>query len=257
MANKGGPYRDGRFSPNGYIVNKFGRNSSVGSSFVIVRPDNTDLPFPTSADTISIVSASLNDVDTTGSGARTIIVQGLDANWERQSVEYSMNGTTPEESTETWTRVFRAYVSGAGQYIGTNAGQITITHTTSGDILAVITAGDVVSQTQEAVFTVDANHYGFLLGYHVAVQANQKSANIRIMTREGADTSAAPYKAVRERSRVPGVSGVDYIEFTNGKYLPPKTDIWAEAQGSGTGSDPDVSVEFQVMLHPVTLRANP
>ncbi len=103
------------------------------------------------AETLNIVSGSANDASA-GTGARTVRVEGLDANGNWAEETFTLNGTTPVVSTSTWLRVVRAFIVGAGSG-GTNAGAITIKHnTTTANIFAVIKAGRGMSMN--AVFTV-------------------------------------------------------------------------------------------------------
>jgi len=115
--------------------------------------------YPTSA-AVMYVSSSSTDDASTGTGARTILVSGLDANYEELEETVILNGQTQVATTGSFLRVFRAYVLTAGSD-GTNAGDIYIgTSGSSGGVptstfYAKITAGE--AQTLMAVYTVPAN----------------------------------------------------------------------------------------------------
>lgn len=114
------------------------------------------------AEILKLVSGSANDA-AAGTGARTVKVEGLNADGKWTEETFTLNGTTPVTSSSTWVRVIRAYIVTAGSG-GTNAGAITINHnTTTANVFCVIKAGR--GQAANAVFTVPANKSGRLIGW--------------------------------------------------------------------------------------------
>jgi len=109
----------------------------------------------TSAETITVVSASVDDTTSTGTGAQSIVVYGIDANRKSQIEVIQMTGQTPVITTSTWLGINRAsiYLAGAG---GVNAGNITITATTATTNQAQIPASE--GSTQHAFFFTQAGH---------------------------------------------------------------------------------------------------
>lgn len=99
--------------------------------------------------TMTVVSSSAND-DSAGSGAQTLVIQGLTQNgttnkWVSQTAVVIMDGTTPVVTTETFIRINKVIVAtvGAG---GVAAGNITITSTAGASLQATIIAGQNVSR---------------------------------------------------------------------------------------------------------------
>lgn len=137
--------------------NKFGYNNdidtatdpetiwSVGGSFVRM----------TSADTLDVVSSSGSDTGA-GTGAQSVIIYGIDANFEAQTEVVTLSGVTPVTTLNTWLGVNRVaiYLAGTG---GVNAGTITIDDT-AGTVgtQAEIPVGE--GTTQQCIFFVEANH---------------------------------------------------------------------------------------------------
>jgi hypothetical protein len=117
---------------------------SVGGIFSPLTTDNT----------LSIVSTSTNDTSG-GTGARSIIVYGIDANRDEQTEVVTLNGTTPVVTTSTWLGINRLaiYVSGSG---ATNAGTINVTAVTAGTVQGQIPIG--LGASQSAIFFVSADH---------------------------------------------------------------------------------------------------
>ncbi len=140
------------------IVNKFGRNPDVDSGSVPedVWGGGGVYPFLSSAETITAVSDSALDTSA-GAGARTIEVQGLDSNYELQTEDVILNGTTAVTLASQYLRIFRSRVltAGTGEV---NAGTITIAGTTQTQ--AVVSIGQ--GQTLMAIYTVPAGKTAYL-----------------------------------------------------------------------------------------------
>lgn len=140
------------------IYNIYGRNFDVDSGTVPEDLWNgggvyTGFPTTGSAETLSIVSSSVNDTSA-GTGALTIKIYGLDGNYAEITETVTLNGTTPVTTTQTFWRVDTAEVIAAGSG-GFNAGQITANHsTTTANVFFVMPANR--GRTNTANFTVPA-----------------------------------------------------------------------------------------------------
>jgi hypothetical protein len=115
----------------------------------------------TTASTLDIVSTSTDDVNTTGTGAWSVVVYGIDANRISQIEVIALNGTTPVTTANSYLGVNRIAIyavdtTGTGKNIGT----ITGTATTGGSTQAQIPIGD--GSTQQAFFFVQAGHTALL-----------------------------------------------------------------------------------------------
>jgi hypothetical protein len=136
------------------VWNKFGYNSDVDTGTEVIASWGGTFTPTTTARTLSIVSTSTNDTSG-GTGARSVVVYGVNANRVAQTVVVTMNGTTPVVTTETWLGVNRLaiYLSGSGQV---NAGTITATATTDLTIQGQVPAGDGTSQ--QCIFFIQEGH---------------------------------------------------------------------------------------------------
>lgn len=108
------------------VVNKFGFNSDIDTG--TVPEDIWALgglySFTVTASVLSIVSSSTDDA-AAGTGARTITIEGVDANRMELIETVTLNGTTPVLTTNEFLRVNRAYNVTAGSN-EVNVGNITI-----------------------------------------------------------------------------------------------------------------------------------
>lgn len=110
---------------------------------------------------VTVVSASALD---TGS----VVVTGLDANYNVVSEEIDCNGTTPTTGTTQFIRVNSSvYKNGASN----NAGNITIT--ANGNTIGVIEAG--IGQTLAGIYTVPAGHTAYIVTGDFSVQKGEDS----------------------------------------------------------------------------------
>lgn len=145
----------------GYTTwNKWGYNPDIDIGTETVWSVGGVLSPLSSAGTLEVVSSSTDDDgDPAGTGAQSIIIYGIDENYEEQTEVVTMNGTTAVTTTNSWLGVNRAaiYLSGSG---GINAGDISITATTGGSDQAEIPAGE--GSTQHAFFFVPAGHVGLM-----------------------------------------------------------------------------------------------
>ena len=106
--------------------------------------------YPSSAVQMSIVSDSTADTS-----AKSVTINGLDANYAMQSETIALNGTTAVTSVKSYLRINNVVVSN-----GLNTGSITVSN--SSTTYAKINAG--IGATQMSIYTVPAG-YTFYLTY--------------------------------------------------------------------------------------------
>lgn len=138
--------------------NKFGYNTDITTTApeIVAAFGGTWNP-PTAAETLDVVSTSTNDTSA-GTGARSVLITGIDENRDIQQEVVQLNGTTPVTTSLTWYGINRCalYLVGSG---GGNEGTISIVGNTSTDNYAAVPAGE--GTTQQCIFHVPSN-YTFL-----------------------------------------------------------------------------------------------
>jgi hypothetical protein len=138
---------------------KFGLNSDINGSLETVWSHSSLYVYPTTAAVMKVSSTSANDT-AAGTGARTVLVAGLDADYNEISETVTLNGQTAVLTTNSFIRVFRAYVVTAGSgdtaagtiYVGAGS----VTAGVPATVYAVIEIGD--NQTVMAMWTVPAGY---------------------------------------------------------------------------------------------------
>lgn len=230
------------------MVHKFGRNDAVpnGSwAHISLLPFATS-DFRQSAATMRI-KAGGNAADTAaGAGAREVTIQGIDSSFAETSEAVATAGASASSATSaSFWRVHRAWVSAVGAYSAANTGIVTIED--SGGAADMISIGAGEGQTQYTGYTIPTGKTGYLLSVHVTVDSN-KTANIRVMTRDDIDTVAAPMKSARLKLFWDGIQSPGFVYKPHGPELSlsGKSDIWVEAYGDGAVSQ--VSCDFELLL---------
>ena len=150
---------------------KFGRSVAVTATESVIWDNGGNYTFLTAAETMDVISSSTDD-DSGGIGARTLLVSGLDANYDELSELIVLDGTTTVVTDGEFIRVFRALVitSGTNDPINdANKGVITISGTTSSAVQAKIQINN--GQTLMAIYTVPAGHTAYVTG--ISLSAGQ------------------------------------------------------------------------------------
>lgn len=131
-------------------------------------------PFQSTAVKLEALSASASDT-AAGTGARTVMVQGLDANFNSISETVTMNGVTPVTTVNNYIRVngFNLLTAGSGN---TNAGDITLRVSGAGATQAIMRAG--YGYSKSAIYTVPTGFTLLVTDLLFNVAGNGNAVNI-------------------------------------------------------------------------------
>lgn len=223
-------------------ITVFGYNPDVDTTEETIWPGGGIITQPSAALQWKVSSASANDTSA-GTGARTVFIDGLDANYNQATETVTLNGQTAVLTSNSYLRINSAYVATAGSSNGAEGNIYFGTGT--------VTAGVPATIWQIILFDYNSTttgHYTVPAGYTAYMDAGQISA--------GQPTGS---------SQVTGrllASGVDNIRRTaalvalnNGSVtydffipisFPEKTDIEAAAVGSAANNA--VSSYFNIIL---------
>jgi len=142
---------------------QFGINTAVGTSNETVWIGSNLYTFPTVAAVMKISSSSTDD-DAAGTGARTVLVDGLNANYERVTEIVSLDGQTQVDTTNSYIRVNKMIVLTAGSggtsvgniYAGTGAAVSGVPPT------VVNQTGILANETESGFYSVPAGYTAFI-----------------------------------------------------------------------------------------------
>jgi hypothetical protein len=220
-------------------MRKFGRNQSVGTSYVPIVSAGAVTGFmPSAAAATTLVSADADDTSD-GTGAQTVLVQGVDGTGEYVQETVTLNGGTTPALTHQYLFIHRMYVLTAGTS-HVNEGIITARH--GATVIAQIDAG--WSQTQIAAFYVNDADQGVEI------------VQIRVNAAGGNATQCDVQFWIKDRStgveRMIGMAnahGTQYpsisVQFALPVHIPAGHYIWAEAKVGGTTADVGVSFDMR------------
>jgi hypothetical protein len=207
-------------------VNIFGFNREIGTVYETIWNNGAIYTYPASAVTMDCVSSSASDT-------MTILVSGLDANYETVAQIVQLNGTNTVTTTTSFLRINSAVILS-----GSNVGNITISN--GGTTYGYIEAG--IGITQACVYTVPADHSLYL--FRISLTSGTVNGNQYITYRNRIDTSTGRILRVAEATWREGMQTFDrQIPFR----ISPKSDFQFEAKSSASTNEASIFVEALLM----------
>lgn len=182
------------------VVHKFGRNASVGTSFVPVAFGGV-YQTPQTATALRIAAGNANDT-AAGSGAREITLIGLDENGNEVTETVATAGTSASSATTaTFLRLYRAYVSASGTYAtavaGSHSADIVIENSAGGTTWATIDATNFPKgQSEIGVYSVPSGKKAYIQSVYFFTDSS-RTTDIICFQRHNILQSSAPYDAMR------------------------------------------------------------
>ena len=162
-----------------YHIIKFGENLDIDGSMETIWDAGGLYTYLTSAGVLTVTSTDGDDA-AAGTGARTVTVEGLDANYNSVSETLTVGGGA---GSVEFFRVFRAFVATSGSS-GTNEGTISIAQgaTTLAQIRAVGSPTKIgLGQTFMSIYTVPAGYTGYI--YQLDVSTAKADGDVFLMKR--------------------------------------------------------------------------
>ena len=220
-----------------YAQFKFGFNPDVDNLLETVWAQGGLYSYLAAASVLTLSSSSTADTSA-GTGARTVVIYGLDANYNEISETVTLNGQTAVSTTNSYLRIFRIIVTSAGSG-NQNAGVIyagtgTVTTGVPANIYATIAIGD--NQTLMALWTVPAGHTAYLLQTDItlATTQNNKYCTVSVVSRPFGQVFQVKDRFVKSESSTTQQYSIP-VRFEE------KTDIEVRAIGDSSGADISIS----------------
>jgi hypothetical protein len=224
------------------VVHVFGHNPDVDQTEVTIWPALGLLGHPASPTIMKISSSSVDDTST-GTGARTVYILGINGTGGYVSETVTLNGQTAVNTTHEYDAIERLVVASVGSG-GVNAGTIyagtgTVTAGVPATPYSAIGIGDNTSLVGH--WTCPAGHTGYLV--YGSITSGDVGSNQYIVTRlkqrgqDGIIRTAAIATLNRGSVEYPFTYPVKILE---GEC------ITATAKGSSNNND--VSSYFQIVL---------
>lgn len=159
-------------------IQKFGYNAAVSTSEETIASSSGNYTYISTAGTATVTSSN------TGADNNGIVkIDGLDANYNEVSATATIGGSA---TTQTFIRVNRATLITANS--GTsNSGNISVT--VDSTTAAYIPSG--YAQTLQAVYTIPANHRGYLMQIDGGTDEKEKPIHMVLKVRDNTTANAA------------------------------------------------------------------
>jgi len=209
---------------NATPVDKFGLNSSVGTSYETVWDGGAIYAYPTSAVAMTVTSAS----GASDNGVEVTII-GLDGDYAEVEQTVTLGGLGVATTTQTFIRVYRAFVSNGQDATGV------LDIDNGGTVYAQIQPD--FQQTMMAVYTIPAGYVGYLLTGNLSSQKD-KDITAKLMMRE--------FGGVLRTKGLVLTPGTPFQRtWSIPLAIPEKTDIEIRAKAGATGP---VAAGFEIVL---------
>jgi len=230
--------------PGHSLIHKFGRNPDIDTAAGFEVLWNGGGPYtgfdPTGAEVLSLVSSDANDT-LAGTGAITVELFGLLADYTEDSEVVILDGVTPVDTIKTFIRMNRMIVRTAGSG-GSNVGELTCIQKTAGHVMAVMPVG--YNQTMISAYTIPIDKDAWFLTWFAGLAGKtQAVCNVRLVARPFGETFQ-----VKEEMSVggAGTSGSLRPYAAPKQRMAAKTDIFIEADTSL--NDSAVAGGFDLLL---------
>ena len=226
-------------------VYKFGQNAVVGDSVETIWSQGGLYSYPPSATTMTVSSSNTNDTSA-GTGARTVLISGLDGDYNEISETITLNGQTAVTTTNSFLRVNRAIVLTAGSG-GANAGTIyvgtgTVTTGVPANVYTTIN-GDGTNQSLQTFWTVPANYDAYIYQTNIST-GNTSNTQAVLKTL----LVARPHGGVFNTKEVIVLTDGNHLQMYNFPIkLTEKTDIEFRAVSSSPSVNFDVSASMSIL----------
>ncbi len=235
------------------VIHKFGANEAVGTTFAPIAIGGIyRTPQPSGATTLRVKAGNANDT-AAGSGAREVTLQGVNASGTEITEAVPTNGIAAgAASTNSFLRLFRAFISKSGTYGTQSAGSHTaavVIENGAGteDWLTINATGYPRGQSEVGVYTIPSGYVGYVLAIAMSVNTG-KTVDFIFYQHQNIIETSAPYSAVREIVRITGVTEnqTNFAPPTPWGPFPALTDVGF--MGKVSAGTAEAEVDFNIIL---------
>ncbi len=226
---------------------KFGNNTTVGDSLETIWAEGGLYSYLTAATVLKVSSSSTADTSA-GTGARTVELFGLDANYNEINETITLNGQTVVNTTKEYLRINRMVVRSAGSG-GSNAGVIyagtgTVTTGVPANVYASVNGVTGANQSLMALWTVPAGYTAYLLQYDISNGTTSNTPTVCKLV-----LAVRPYGEVFQSKDVKSLTTSMHIEerFSIPIKIEEKSDIEVRALSSSNSVTFDISAGLEII----------
>lgn len=231
---------------------KFGFNPAVGTTTEMVHSLGGDIVFPTAPEPVRVKAGGDVEDDSTGDGARSVIVIGIDADLNYAQETIATNGVNASAATTTsFWRVFRAYVETVGTYTGANIDAVVIENVSS--LQELIEIQPLVGQSQTSAMATAIRRSIAITGLTIAVEST-KTVEASLCIRENFTQVSAPFTGARVRlAQIKSPEGTWDLPLDAPIFVPELSDIWVTAKVPITAAEVGSLMNYYVAPTPTLI----
>lgn len=206
-------------------INKFGYNPTANVVWETIWTPGIPMVYPNNSTNVSITSTSADDTPL-GTGAQTVLLEGLDADYNAITETVTLNGLGPVMSTNNFIRLSRMLVASAGSAMGSVG--IIKAYIDGVQVSEISNAYD--NQSLQATYTIPKGKTGYITGMMCNAGKANKSCMVGLFVRESTfgDSGVFHVKQLMELFR-----NTVNINFDVPIKVPEKSDIELRAKGEG------------------------
>ena len=216
------------------LIYKFGVNGDINGNYETIWPLGGIYPTIGGSAVQLTISSSSGDDNSTGIGARSLTIQGLDVDYNQISETVDLDGTNSINTSREYIAVNRAFVETGGT--SEQVGNISVLSGSAN--LAYIDSS--YRQTMQSHYTIPANHTGYLIQVNCSSTKNDYIQFILYQK-----TFGGVYRSVLSDTAIEN-STTDFTHFA--PQFSEKTEIDLRAIGVDGSSNNNVSGEFTLVL---------
>ena len=211
-------------SPGYSLIDKFGKNDDVDTSFEDIWNDGGVLTLLNSSSTM-IITTTGQDTNG-GTGAHTITISGLNGTYYAIEETVTLNAGSPPTTNESFIRINRAFVVDSGSSL-TNENDIVITATTGGSVQGNIQSGE--GQTQKTQYTIPEGFTGYLISGYFTTDSGQH-VNGQLLVKNYNESWRVKHETII-------LDGIDRFNLMGSSPIPAKSDIKWRAIGASPNNE--------------------
>ena len=226
---------------------KFGNNTAVTDSLETIWAEGGLYSYITTATVLKVSSSSTADTSA-GTGARTVELFGLDADYNEINETITLNGQTAVNTTKEYLRINRMIVRSAGSG-GQNAGVIyagtgTVTTGVPANVYASVNGVTGANQSLMALWTVPAGYTAYILQYDISNGTTSNTPAVCKLV-----LAVRPYGEVFQSKDVKSLTTGMHIEetFPIPIKIEEKSDIEVRAISSSNSVSFDISAGLEII----------
>lgn len=239
-------------APDHIAINKYGRNIDIDTATTpeLIWPLGGTYEFLTTASRVRVQSTSAQDTYATGTGGHSVVLEGLDENFNQISETINLTGAAANTSDLEYLRVNRAYVNLAGS-TEANVGRIDFIDSTTGTVMmAHIDAGK--SQTEQCQYTIPAGYKGYLLDFSGSILksgGSNKNATLELIFREPGFKGATTFvKKSKQQLALESSGSTSFSKFyALPLTIPEKTDVYVQCINV-SGNDTEIFANLGIVI---------